>query len=471
MVLALGACKSKSQPAEPAASTKALAQTLALVKVDAASALTAEDPIALPLVVILDDSGAPHVAAASSWKAIAAIDIAKTRSAALDSIDRHAREGRLLGKTPEETLKSWSKDETDAVGSAARMQEDDPPPPEQEDKPDDEESAGTGTAMALDEGKMGKKDRHAERGPLLSALSSPRKPELDDGSPWRLATVGGEIIEDGRLTPARAVIVPLARTPATKVIEAIGYLNGPIAVAHAGGVRLLRIDFMPSRDATGFGPNGEASWGTIGTGELPRWFEARVSAKGLVIEAVPDVPLEVSSLDPKLISETLGKARAQRGIADDTAPVDVLVDADVGAQRLVDVLVAFDAAGVRAIGLGNAATAEDMKRRGKRMPMVRIGQPNAQGDLDKAMIRKVVKDSLDAIQHCYDVALQKTPTLAGTVMVQFFISPDGKVKASSASGVDPTLAKCVADAVKTFVFPKPRGGGGVQVNYPFTFRP
>ena len=41
-----------------------------------------------------------------------------------------------------------------------------PPPPEEEDKPDDgaDESGGTGTAMALDEGKMGKKDSDRAEG-------------------------------------------------------------------------------------------------------------------------------------------------------------------------------------------------------------------------------------------------------------------------------------------------------------------
>ena len=44
--------------------------------------------------------------------------------------------------------------------------QDDPPPPAQEDKPDDgkDESGGTGTAMALDEGKMGKKDSDRAEG-------------------------------------------------------------------------------------------------------------------------------------------------------------------------------------------------------------------------------------------------------------------------------------------------------------------
>src|SRR5260221_6298018 len=44
--------------------------------------------------------------------------------------------------------------------------QDDPPPPPEEDKPDDgkDESGGTGTAMALDEGKMGKKDSDRAEG-------------------------------------------------------------------------------------------------------------------------------------------------------------------------------------------------------------------------------------------------------------------------------------------------------------------
>src|SRR5262249_41623740 len=44
--------------------------------------------------------------------------------------------------------------------------QDDPPPPPPEDQPDDgkDESGGTGTAMALEEGKMGKKDSDRETG-------------------------------------------------------------------------------------------------------------------------------------------------------------------------------------------------------------------------------------------------------------------------------------------------------------------
>jgi hypothetical protein len=62
----------------------------------------------------------------------------------------------------------------------------------------------------------------------------------------------------------------------------------------------------------------------------------------------------------------------------------------------------------------------------------------------------------------------RTIALAGTVQVQFFIKPDGTVASAAASGVDPAVASCVADVIKSLAFPKPNGGGGVQVNYPFT---
>jgi hypothetical protein len=57
------------------------------------------------------------------------------------------------------------------------------------------------------------------------------------------------------------------------------------------------------------------------------------------------------------------------------------------------------------------------------------------------------------------------------VQTQFFITPNGNVASASGSGVDPEVANCVADVIHGIEFPKPKGGGGVQVNYPFTFRP
>ncbi|MCX5746114.1 MAG: AgmX/PglI C-terminal domain-containing protein [Proteobacteria bacterium] len=104
-------------------------------------------------------------------------------------------------------------------------------------------------------------------------------------------------------------------------------------------------------------------------------------------------------------------------------------------------------------------------------PVMRIGQPQSVGDLDKAIIRRYIKRNLSKIMYCYEKQLLAAPGLEGIVNAQFFIAPDGKVTHSNANGVNGDVSSCVANVISTIEFPKPKGGGGVQVNYPFNFRP
>ncbi|HEY5938131.1 MAG TPA: AgmX/PglI C-terminal domain-containing protein [Kofleriaceae bacterium] len=122
-------------------------------------------------------------------------------------------------------------------------------------------------------------------------------------------------------------------------------------------------------------------------------------------------------------------------------------------------------------GYGVGGGRGGMRGRSGASPTVRIGQPNANGDLDKAIIRRYIKRNLQKIQYCYEKALLAKPNLAGTVSTTFFITPNGQVAQSQATGVDKDVASCVARVIKQIEFPKPKGGGGVQVNYPFTFVP
>ena len=103
-------------------------------------------------------------------------------------------------------------------------------------------------------------------------------------------------------------------------------------------------------------------------------------------------------------------------------------------------------------------------------PQVRAGQPQTVGDMDPMIIRRYVRRNLPKITYCYERELLVHPALAGTVTAQFFISPNGSVASARATGVSPEVATCVADVLRGIEFPKPRGGGGVQINYPFTFR-
>jgi len=103
-------------------------------------------------------------------------------------------------------------------------------------------------------------------------------------------------------------------------------------------------------------------------------------------------------------------------------------------------------------------------------PTVAIGQPNAQGDLDKAIIRRYIKRNIQKIEYCYEKTLVTTPGLAGTAQIEFVIGADGKVTSSKGSGLDKVDA-CVAGVIQGIEFPPPKGGGNVKVNYPFVFRP
>ena len=82
-----------------------------------------------------------------------------------------------------------------------------------------------------------------------------------------------------------------------------------------------------------------------------------------------------------------------------------------------------------------------------------------------------VRRNIEKISYCYEKQLLANPGLEGTVNTQFFISPNGTVTTANASGVNGDVSGCVAGVIKGIEFPKPKGGGGVQVNYPFNFRP
>jgi outer membrane biosynthesis protein TonB len=57
--------------------------------------------------------------------------------------------------------------------------------------------------------------------------------------------------------------------------------------------------------------------------------------------------------------------------------------------------------------------------------------------------------------------------------VKFVISASGSVASSSVASADTNNAEletCVAGRVRTWLFPKPKGGGVVIVTYPFIFK-
>ena len=112
---------------------------------------------------------------------------------------------------------------------------------------------------------------------------------------------------------------------------------------------------------------------------------------------------------------------------------------------------------------------------GKRVSDIGItsSDPEVVGSLDKELIRQVIRSHRDQIRYCYETQLARFPNLKGKVAVKFVISAVGSVASSQvaqSTAGNGELEMCVAGRVRTWVFPKPKGGGVVVVTYPFLFQ-
>jgi len=127
------------------------------------------------------------------------------------------------------------------------------------------------------------------------------------------------------------------------------------------------------------------------------------------------------------------------------------------------------------IGYGygrNVAT--DLGRRKAITPEVLPGTVTTRGNLDRDIIRRIVRRHINEVKYCYDQALTHNPKLDGRLVAQFTIAGNGQVIASikqSSTLASPQVEMCVVNAIKRWEFPAPTGGGLAIVSYPFTFSP
>jgi hypothetical protein len=283
----------------------------------------------------------------------------------------------------------------DTSNKAQSTSQEDPPPPEPEEELEGEdESGGTGTAMMLEEGKMGKKDSDRAEGQYKMKKNADQEQLARQQAIEQARTAG--VLGSAALTQGGTFASITGTGDISSGFDDLdiqGGLLGNEPGEMAGGFGFGRSGFGPGGGGTGWGTIGTGRYGTIGHG----------SGTGS--------------------------------------------------------------------GYGVGSGRGGMRGRQSSVPQVRIGQPQSVGDLDKAIIRRYIKRNISKITYCYEKQLLARPGLEGTVSTQFFISPNGTVAASNAGGVDPEVASCVAAVIKAIEFPKPKGGGGVQVNYPFNFRP
>lgn len=100
------------------------------------------------------------------------------------------------------------------------------------------------------------------------------------------------------------------------------------------------------------------------------------------------------------------------------------------------------------------------------LDLVSPGEFTAMGELDKDVVKRVVKDNLMKLQLCYEQTLLEHPGIEGKVVVRFTIGIEGSVSDVAAAGIHPDVERCVTERFRSFRFPKPSARGVVPVLVP-----
>jgi Ca-activated chloride channel family protein len=127
-------------------------------------------------------------------------------------------------------------------------------------------------------------------------------------------------------------------------------------------------------------------------------------------------------------------------------------------------------AGSTTLGSGAAS----MGRVAGNVPMgnVQIGAPQVSGGLPGEVVSRLLRQSVGRFRNCYQMGLQRNPSLSGRMNLSFVIGQGGNVVAVRDAGSslgDMGVTGCVQNAVRAVSFPQP-SGGFVTVNVPLVFR-
>lgn len=127
-------------------------------------------------------------------------------------------------------------------------------------------------------------------------------------------------------------------------------------------------------------------------------------------------------------------------------------------------------------GLAKADAVKDAKTTFKKadaQPIVYTSSATVTGELDREIVERYVRTKMDQIRFCFQQEVQKDPNIGGQIVFSWVISPTGKVigvTITSSTVKSEALGQCIAARIATWVFPSPKGGGTVRVNYPFIFK-
>jgi outer membrane biosynthesis protein TonB len=97
------------------------------------------------------------------------------------------------------------------------------------------------------------------------------------------------------------------------------------------------------------------------------------------------------------------------------------------------------------------------------------------GSMDPDVIRRILRDHLPQFRSCYQRELDRSAgqKVDGVIPIIFTIGASGSVSAAAVSGASQLssgVKGCVVNVIKGIQFPRPQGGGTVEVKQPLNFQ-
>ncbi|HUU00998.1 MAG TPA: AgmX/PglI C-terminal domain-containing protein [Myxococcota bacterium] len=201
------------------------------------------------------------------------------------------------------------------------------------------------------------------------------------------------------------------------------------------------------------------------------------AGQSMSFEATRDCPAETSCMNIKDLHAKLADIFKQSGRVD---TIYFEADPDNTIEQLAPTLAAAACEPCKGDYPGRQARVvlgpvpKDVMEAASKSPLtITPGKSEVLGSLSMSVVRRVVRKNTNAVKYCYEKELIKNPSLSGKVVVNFIIAADGRVQQArieSSTIGSKQVEKCIIYAVRRFKFPKPKGGGVVNVNYPFIFK-
>jgi len=95
------------------------------------------------------------------------------------------------------------------------------------------------------------------------------------------------------------------------------------------------------------------------------------------------------------------------------------------------------------------------------------------GSMDPELLRKILREYLPQFRHCYQQELERSEDAKGVVDLNFRIGKSGKVVSAKVKSKKAKFTSsgtnCMVGVLKLIDFPKPKGGGMVDVRQPLNF--